>query len=330
MIRKKPRKMNINCFQLSAGPTFNACLYDVAIEAFKHKRTKIWIDLQDADNTELEKTLNDIGVHGISRRFCLESRDHPGFYPIKPVSLMVIPVQMEKITENDLEYLALLFSNDFLLTIRNSKMARFQKNLTLEETIELLPDDSIAGIISSLIMGLSLDCLRKTSWLSDNILAIEERMEREPDSIHIEELSDRRSELQILESIVQGQLPIIESIVPTNRTSITSERSMEYLTWTAANLKSADRKLDWLEHRIEVMRSILDMRSQERINRRLGRLTVVSMIFMPITFLAGIWGMNFEWMPGLTYKFGSVIAVSSMFLIAGGLYLYFHKRGWFN
>jgi len=286
--------------------------------------------MQDADNAELEKTLNDIGVHGIIRRFCLESRDHPGFYPIKPVSLMVIPVQMEKITENDFEYLALLFSNDFLLTIRNSKMARFQKNLTLEETVELLPDDSIAGIISSLIMGLSLDCLRKTSWLSDNILAVEQRMESEPDSIHIEELSNRRSELQILQSIVQGQLPIIESIGPTNRTSITSERALEYLTWTAANLKSADRKLDWLEHRIEVMRSILDMRTQERTNRRLGRLTVISMIFMPITFLAGIWGMNFEWMPGLTYKFGSVIAIGSMIIITAVMYFYFRKKGWFD
>ena len=322
--------MNLHCYQLSGGPAFSACEYEVAIGALKQKRIKIWIDMQDADNAELEKTLNDIGVHGIIRRFCLESRDHPGFYPIKPVSLMVIPVQMEKITENDFEYLALLFSNDFLLTIRNSKMARFQKNLTLEETVELLPDDSIAGIISSLIMGLSLDCLRKTSWLSDNILAVEQRMESEPDSIHIEELSNRRSELQILQSIVQGQLPIIESIGPTNRTSITSERALEYLTWTAANLKSADRKLDWLEHRIEVMRSILDMRTQERTNRRLGRLTVISMIFMPITFLAGIWGMNFEWMPGLTYKFGSVIAIGSMIIITAVMYFYFRKKGWFD
>ena len=322
--------MNLNCYQLSAGPQFSPCGFDDAMDALKHNRKKIWFDLQDADDAELEKTLDHIGVHGISRRFCIESRNHPGFYPIKPVSLMVIPVQMEMLNENDLEYLALLFSNDFLLTIRNSKMARFQKNITLEETIELLPDDSIAGIISSLIMGLSLDCLRKTSWLSDNIHAIEKRMENEPDSIHIEELSDRRSELQILESIVQGQLPIIESIVPTNKTSITSERTLEYLTWTAANLKSADRKLDWLEHRIEVMRSILDMRAQDRTNRRLGRLTVISMIFMPITFLAGIWGMNFEWMPGLTYKFGSVIAIGSMIIITAVMYFYFRKKGWFD
>jgi len=322
--------MIVNCFQLSDGPKILHCEYNFAIKAIKQTHTRVWIDIQDAGINELEEKLDDIGVHGVVRRFCFESRDHPGFYPIRPVALMVIPVQMEVQDANVMEYLALLFNQEFLLTIRSSKMARFQKNLTPDETTELLPDDSIQGIISSLIMGLSLDLLRKAARLSDKILAMEELMDCEHDAERIGAISDKRSELQTLESIVQGQLPIVEAIIPANMTSKTTENTMEYIIWTAANLKSADRKLDWLSHRIEVMRSIIEMRAQERINRRLGRLTVVSMIFMPITFLAGIWGMNFEWMPGLSYKFGSVIAVSSMFLIAGGLYLYFHKRGWFN
>ena len=41
------------------------------------------------------------------------------------------------------------------------------------------------------------------------------------------------------------------------------------------------------------------MNAQERANRRLGILTLLSAIFMPLTFMAGIWGMNFEGMPEL-------------------------------
>ena len=126
---------------------------------------------------------------------------------------MVIPVQLEVQDANILEYLALIFSHDFLLSIRNSKMARFQKSITSKDSSDLLPDSSIAGIISSLMMGLSLDCLRKAARLSDKILVLEEQMDREPTSVKIDEISDKRSELLTLESIVQGQLPIIEAII---------------------------------------------------------------------------------------------------------------------
>lgn len=322
--------MKINCFQLSEGLQLTPCEYSVAINAIRENNARVWIDLQDAETADLEKKLDEINVQGIIRRFCLESRDHPGFYPMKPLALMVIPVQMEEQDINVLEYLSLLISHDFLFTVRNSKMARFQKSITTQDSFDLLPDSSIAGIFSSLIMGLSLDCLRKSAKLSDRILALEGQMESEPASVKIDDISDKRFELLTLESIVQGQLPIIEAINLSGRAIIISEGTKEYLIWAAANLKSADRKLEWLEHRIEVMRSSLEAHGQDKTNRRLGRLTVLSMIFMPITFLAGVWGMNFESMPMFNLRFGYLVAMGIMILITGGMYLYFRGKGWFK
>lgn len=243
---------------------------------------------------------------------------------------MVIPVQMEVQDVNVLEYLSLIISDDFLITVRNSKMARFQKSINTEDSSALLPDSSIAGIFSSLIMGLSLDLLRKAAKLGDGILALEQQMDHEPDSINIEDLADKRFELLTLESIVQGQLPIIEAIISSNRSLKIPESTMEYLIWSAANLKSADRKLEWLEHIIEVMLSSLEAQGQNITNRRLGRLTVLSMIFMPITFLAGVWGMNFEAMPLLNFRFGYIAALGVMILITAGMVLYYRGKGWFK
>jgi magnesium transporter len=81
---------------------------------------------------------------------------------------------------------------------------------------------------------------------------------------------------------------------------------------------------------IEVMRSLIDMHAQERTNRRLARLTILSMIFMPVTFLAGIWGMNFNSMPLLSYSYGWIYALTVMMIISGGMYFYFKRKGWFN
>jgi magnesium transporter len=237
---------------------------------------------------------------------------------------------MEVQDSNTMEYLAILFNNVFFISIRNSKMARFRKSINTRDSFGLLPDNTIAGVIATLMMGLSLDCLRKTAKLSDLILALEGQMEREPNSVRIEEISDKRSDLLTLESIVQGQLPIIETIISSDRPSENLESTLEYFRWAAANLTSADKKLEWLEHRIEVMRSLIDMYAQDRTNRRLGRLTVLSMIFMPVTFLAGIWGMNFKSMPLLSLEYGYLYALIIMLIISGGMYLYFHRKGWFD
>ena len=322
--------MQVNCYQLTNEPKLMLCDYSFAIEAIRLQNAKVWIDLMDAETSELEKKLDDIKVQGLISHICLESRDHPGFYPLKPVALMVIPVQMEVQDSNTMEYLAILFNKDFFVTIRNSNMARFRKSINSRDSFDLLPDDTIAGVISTLMMGLSLDCLRKTAKLSDMILALEGQMEHEPESVRIEEISEKRSQLLTLESIVQGQLPIIETIIASDRPSKNQESTLEYLRWAAANLKSADKKLEWLEHRIEVMRSLIDMYAQDRTNRRLGRLTVLSMIFMPVTFLAGIWGMNFESMPLVSYKYGYLSALGIMILISGAMYFYFHRKGWFD
>jgi len=322
--------MQVNCYQLTNEPKLTPCEYTFALEAIRQQKVKIWIDLLDTETSELVEKLDDLKVQGLIRHFCLESRDHPGFYPLKPLALMVIPVQMEVQDSNTIEYLAILFSNDFLITIRKSNMARFRKSITSGDSFDILPDNTIAGIIATLMMGLSLDCLRKSAKLSDLILSLEEKMECKTDSVKIEEISVKRIDLLTLESIVKGQLPIIEVAISSDRPSKNSESTIEYLRWASANLKSADRKLEWLEHRIEVMRSLLDSHAQDRTNRRLGRLTILSMIFMPVTFLAGIWGMNFKSMPLLSLGNGFIFALVIMFLISGTMFLYFHRKGWFD
>ena len=69
--------------------------------------------------------------------------------------------------------------------------------------------------------------------------------------------------------------------------------------------------------------------------RRHGKvLTVLSTLFMPITFIAGIYGMNFDtrsrWnMPELSWHFGYLFAWGLMFASVCAMLLFFKRRGWF-
>lgn len=81
----------------------------------------------------------------------------------------------------------------------------------------------------------------------------------------------------------------------------------------------------------ETLSSLVDLyisNNDLRMNAIMKRLTVVSTIFIPLTFLAGVWGMNFRAMPELDWEYGYVVAWAVMLLIGAGVYLFFRKKEW--
>ena len=106
--------MKLNCFQITDGPRLLPCEYGFAVDAIRKQSARIWIDIQDAEHFEIEEKLDELNIQGLIRSFCLESRDHPGFFPMHPLALMVIPVQTEVQSSENVEYLALLFTGTFL------------------------------------------------------------------------------------------------------------------------------------------------------------------------------------------------------------------------
>jgi magnesium transporter len=65
-----------------------------------------------------------------------------------------------------------------------------------------------------------------------------------------------------------------------------------------------------------------------KMNEVMKVLTLSSTIMLPLTFIAGLYGMNFEFMPELHMRYGYFGALGSMLLTAVGLVAYFKRRGW--
>jgi magnesium transporter len=66
-----------------------------------------------------------------------------------------------------------------------------------------------------------------------------------------------------------------------------------------------------------------------KMNEIMKTLTIVSAIFIPLTFIVGVYGMNFENLPELKYQYGYQTVMGFMFLIVIGMIIYFKKRRWF-
>lgn len=82
----------------------------------------------------------------------------------------------------------------------------------------------------------------------------------------------------------------------------------------------------------ETLSSLVDLyisNNDLRMNDIMKRLTVVSTIFIPLTFLVGVWGMNFKIMPELDWKYGYLIAWIVMFVVGVIAYLFLKKKKWY-
>ena len=65
-------------------------------------------------------------------------------------------------------------------------------------------------------------------------------------------------------------------------------------------------------------------------NRIMQILTVITTIFMPLSFLAGLYGMNFLNMPELHWKYGYFLLLFVMVSIGVGMFILFKRKGWFK
>lgn len=86
---------------------------------------------------------------------------------------------------------------------------------------------------------------------------------------------------------------------------------------------------DSIQKDVEVAVQLYFASMSHRTNRVVQALTVLSAIFFPLTLITGIYGMNFEHMPELAWRYGYFGVLALLVGLGGGLLLYFKRRGFF-
>jgi len=93
----------------------------------------------------------------------------------------------------------------------------------------------------------------------------------------------------------------------------------------------AVQALEIVEALRETAVSVMDLylsTQNQRLNEVMKVLTVIATVFIPLTTIASIYGMNFKHMPELEWRYGYPVVLGLMLLAAGGMIGYFKKRGW--
>ncbi len=91
------------------------------------------------------------------------------------------------------------------------------------------------------------------------------------------------------------------------------------------------RVLDWLDSFRDMLTTLFEVQiglQSQRLDDVVRKLTASSIMLMVASLIAGIYGMNFDYMPELHWRFGYPMVLMMMFIATSSLFLIFRKRRW--
>jgi len=136
-----------------------------------------------------------------------------------------------------------------------------------------------------------------------------------------------RRDIVHLRRIVMPQMEVLNRL-SRNEFKLVSSKAAVYFSDIHDHLVRIDDIADF--HR-EILNSSLEVYYSSvstKTNEIIKVLTIFTVLFIPPTFLVGLWGMNFDFMPELDWKYGYLFALLIMFSIVVGLLLFFRKKKW--
>lgn len=113
-----------------------------------------------------------------------------------------------------------------------------------------------------------------------------------------------------------------------SETNLIEENTRRYFSSLNHSCSHVITEIDSQKQILDGMANFYYAAQGQRMNEIMKVLTVISSIFIPLTFIAGVYGMNFDNIPELKFKNGYFVVVGVMFVLGLLLFLFFVSRGW--
>jgi magnesium transporter len=288
----------------------------------------VWVDVENYDAEELTAWLESLHFNPGAVRACAEAEGRTQVALFNQEVFFELPA-LAADAGSERVAVAFLCTQNLCLTMHRKPVAALAKTADALTRDVQLSAASTAQLASSLLVGLTGPLIDGVGAIRTRVLEMQDQMDRDPGGVELGEILDYSSAIRGLDAITSehvacfGKLKLLES-------SVLDVSGNSAFQTAASDAQYLDRVADRLEKRLDNLRAQYSMNQQDRTNERLAVLTVISAIFLPMTLLAGIYGMNFDVMPELHFPWAYPAVIGLMVAVAAGMIWYFRSRGWFK
>ena len=243
-------------------------------------------------------------------------------------TFQILPVDPES---DEITHVALLTMPKLLVTFsacsQNETEGLYQLVSQYMRQRQRLPEPTSTGALIAWIQFHVRRTSRAIRELRQAVLAMDEELDRDFAGFDFDDIIEAKNCLLRVLSVAEEQHGTIEALAGAeggmNGLDFSCCRgALSVLVATSASNERLSSRVD--KHLNELRERIMTHR-EDTLNRRLGLLTLLSAIFMPLTLLTGIWGMNFENMPELTMEDAYPFSLMGMVLLSLCMVYSFHR-----
>ena len=291
--------------------------------------SQIWVAIENHPPETERSLLSDrFGIHPLAIADALRERHPPKIEPFRDNTFILLKGLDAESTS--LEFgtiqLSLFIGARFLVSRSSGRSVSTDAVLSEVTSGEIAPDVSRASLALRLCRTVADRFLPLLLAVEARLDEMEEEMLSRPSDELLTELVRQKGDLKRILRILQYHAQLF-----TSARSHTPAQLMDHEHELTDVQEQLDRMLGlarlYYELTDDLMNGYLSL-SAHRLNQIMQTLTIVTVVFVPITFMAGIYGMNFERIPELGYRNGYFILLGTMLMVVVGILTIFYKRGW--
>lgn len=294
----------------------------------------IWVDVRSLSNSEfIGRIGQDFGIHPLAQedildtqqRAKLEEYDNGLFFTLHSLRLEAETLELNS------EQIALFFGKNFLVS--------FQED----------PDDNFAALRQRVCEGVGRLRKKNPDFLSyslidtvvDNYYTVLDEIETAVGNLE-ENFHQRTAQIgpadkarifqlkRVIGHLRHFLLPLRDATLRLYRTDSewVEENTRPYLRDVSDHVTQILDSVDTYRELLSNIEALYQAEVANRLNNVMRLLTVISTIFIPLSFVAGVYGMNFEHMPELKWRYGYFVILGLMFIAMVGMLIYFRRKRW--
>ncbi|TDJ38340.1 MAG: hypothetical protein E2O54_13240 [Gammaproteobacteria bacterium] len=288
-----------------------------------------WLDIEAPEEEELNALLKPLNIDPEMLSVRVEPDSGLFIEILEKLLFIRIPTQAAT-SDGGLTHISLLCLPTTLVSIHQEPLPaisdlalRLTGRIRLKSaTTSALVYQVIARLVGENFFAFTA-CRRKHDALCKQLI-------EDSGSVVPEDIFSLRRRITNIGDVNEDHAFCVDVLQKVESTSFSAGDQREHLQELERSLGRNQRSMDRLEENVKELHQQFLLAIQDMTGNRLKVLTILSAVFLPLTLIAGIYGMNFEHMPELHVRYAYYVILGFMALVGVGMLGFFYKKGWFD
>lgn len=240
---------------------------------------------------------------------------------------MLVRVEGDSI---DYEHISFVLGKDYLLTFQEKEggdiFGQIRARIKTDNSIfrQRGSDYLLYRLMDTIVDGY-YEVLEKIGY---KVERVEDNISKNPSIRDFQQIQELKKEFIYLRRVVYPLREALNKIIK-NESGFIDDRTIKYYSDVYDHVIHLIDSLDTYKDLTSTMMDLYMNTINYKMNEVMKLLTIITTIFIPLSFIAGIYGMNFENMPELTWTWGYYGVLGLMLVLLLGMVLYFRHKKWF-